>query len=291
MAGYGGHASETLPFVPKPQPGEHVLGYIRRLCVANEMPSMREFWLGAGFMTMTPNSEDRMWRTLGAMTGLNPKLLDLLRRPFIGDCETAVSILGQPIRKRFLVDRHLRHCPDCTRENGVLQPEWSIYHVTACHRHGAQLQDTCQRCGERLMLFSKSEIWACTHCGTDIRTAPAKAASAPEVEFSRFVRNCIDGTGNGTELHPDLAGLGLDQIVTLADRLGKLAVTAPENDPPARRRRAKTRLANLDQSGGVAGIAAATRGAAEVMQAWPEGYHKLLEGLVDRWSEPLDFLQ
>lgn len=65
-------------------------------------------------------------------------------------------------------------CPTCLAEAAILRYEWELSLVSACHRHGVELIDTCPNCS-RPIGASKRSITSCV-CGMDIRRLPPSLA-------------------------------------------------------------------------------------------------------------------
>lgn len=270
---------EPWPFAPKPALGEHVMGYVRRLCEANDMESMRSFWFTTGLTTLCPWSVDAFWLQLQGLTGLSNADIDRLRWTHSGNL---ISLLGQPIRQKYLDNLRLRHCPECLREDGILHPPWSIFFVTACARHACQLEETCRHCGSELRLQSKTAIWDCTHCSTDIRTQKSLPAGEEEVALSATVEAYFGRSDAQGFFIPDLHEVTLNQLVTIVDRLGTLASANRINDRPTSRDRTLYGIGGLDRSGGLTAARTIARAGVNILRGWPQAYHELLANFVDR---------
>lgn len=279
--------TDTFPFVPKPVRGEHVLGYVRRLCEANDMDSLRPFWLSTGLTNLSPWSADPFWRQLQCLTGLPDELIRRLRWSPTPSDSAVVELAGSQIRKSFLVTGRLRHCPSCLQEDGVLRPSWSVYHVTACARHAAQLRDTCDECEAPLPLHSRTMAWGCVQCAADLRSARPKPASTGELAFANEVESYFDGGSESGLTHPDFQSLSLNRLVTMADRFGTLAAATVDVDQPTQLDRTRYGLGNVDQSGGIASASSISKAGFSVLQEWPKAFHDLIATFVDRNPAPV----
>lgn len=274
--------SEPWPFAPRPVIGEHVLGYVRRLCEANGMDTMRAFWATTGLSTLCPWSADSLWLQVQGLTGFCEEDINRLRWSRSGG---QISVKGLPIRQRLLDNIRLRHCPDCLSEGSTLRPTWSIFHVTACERHANQLEDTCGNCGAELRLMSKTTIWDCPVCGTDIRTHKGRPAREEALELAATVHAHFDpDTAQRPLICIDV--LTLNQLLTLVDRLGTLASVNPDDDRPTSIDKTYYGIGDLKRSGGLAAARDIVIAGVQVLREWPQAYHDLLANFMDRNLAP-----
>ncbi|GLR47632.1 TniQ family protein [Sphingomonas astaxanthinifaciens] len=279
--------TDPWPFVPKPVPGEHVMGYVRRLCEVNDMGSLRSFWLSTGLTNLSPWSADSFWRQLQGVTGLPEDLIRRLRSPRTKSHSAVVDLAGNHIRKNFLVSKRMRHCPSCLQDDRIIRPSWSIYHVTACARHAVRLRDLCAECEAPLPLHSRTMVWGCTKCGADARFATPEPASTDEIAFAHEVESYFDSALNSGLTHPALQFLSLNQLVTTVNRFGTLTAATKDIDQPTDCDRARYGLGNVDQTDGVAAARKICGPGFSVLQNWPNAFHDLLASFVDRNPAPV----
>jgi hypothetical protein len=78
-------------------------------------------------------------------------------------------------------------CPACLEDNDAGQLLWSLDHVTACVRHGLELQTTCHRCGREHRPWHRLATALTCPCSADLRRGPRTG-----VAFSPLQRASVE---------------------------------------------------------------------------------------------------
>jgi len=124
----------ALPVSPFPAEGEHPAGYIRRLAAANGLDSLRQMLALYELPPLSPISGPEAWTKLAAAAGLPLARFDVLRWPRVGRTrEVWLSVVGQAIRQLHLDLDHLKRCPQCLAEDGIVRAEWSLRPLPMAH--------------------------------------------------------------------------------------------------------------------------------------------------------------
>lgn len=131
--------------------GESGQGYALRMAVENGvggLPVLKS-WLGKSrFAVLDAADGDSLARWFGANSLL---LSQALGEVALKSATNGYRFGGVDLDRSYFVNRaYPRICPDCLAEHHMCLQFWEISIVTACHRHGALLVDSCSTCNRRL---------------------------------------------------------------------------------------------------------------------------------------------
>lgn len=191
---------------------ESSLGYYRRLAESNAL------W---------------HWKELAKMAQVSPSRSGLLGQPqymaeALGlDAQWTAAAAQQEQRARrwrgLHRNQHDAVCPLCLKESAYLRDHWEHGYVVACHKHGVQLVERCESCGE-LLSTTREHLERCP-CGHDLR----EQATHPATFGQRWLAKQLSQEGDTVELGDGPPISGVDSV-----ELGKLVRTlCLLNDPLA----------------------------------------------------------
>jgi hypothetical protein len=162
---------------PQPYPDEAPMGYLIRVCEANQFNNVR--WLypeeGEQFVHLPKDI-----------------LARLVESPWSGFSEFRDKL--QPyidLRKVELNYTVLRYCPQCLDEDPYYRIGWQVRSSVACAKHQCWLLDTCSDCGKQQLLSSRSTINQCT-CSKTLSSNPSTKVPDSVIRYQQF----IDGETN-----------------------------------------------------------------------------------------------
>lgn len=158
-----------------------------------------------------------------------------------------------------------RYCACCLqRGESIGHIGWEILFADACPQCGYWLIDTCECCKVPL-IWHRQEQFRC-NCGHAFVSSCASRAPEALVRLSRTLENLALGK-TAAEL-PVVAHLMLEELVRLIRLLGSYGTSEGARMPQK-----ILQAGRLDVSWRV------TTYAAEVLDRWPEGFHRLLDHL------------
>jgi hypothetical protein len=202
-----------------------------------------------GYLLRLANANRLDWRTVQSMAP-GDALIHSLR------AEATVP---------WLASRPARFCPRCLADSPAWRIHWEILFADACPRHGVWLIDHCSGCG-RLLGWQRPSP---THCSCGYMLVEERATAAPQalVRLSEWLAARVLAT-DVPPLEP-LTFLGVEQAVRLIRFLGV------RDAPHGAGSREKLRSGGcLSTSWPVSTLAA------EVIDQWPTGFFRLLDGFV-----------
>jgi hypothetical protein len=243
-----------LPVRPRPAEGESTMGYVARVADANGYGSVFTLCSAASTGGAVPFEE--LCRRLALSAQERRRLFGPLPRRW---GEGAVS-LGLTVTDFNHSCR--RWCPRCLDGTGVMAGDWDLKLACACTTHSTWLVDVCPRCG----LPQGRESLDLLHCpcGALLSDMAVDAASGPVVQLTL----ALCGRKN-TALIPDEAG-GVDvpSLHRMVRYLAPFALHARPAHPG--------QLPNLHRQETAKKMVS---GAAQLLDAWPLGFHALLGAL------------
>lgn len=143
-----------------PVPGESMIGYLRRLCIANGYDTLQ--WIFDKKIRFPEEIfvEENMWRIADA-TRCDCKIIRRNSYCIIGEKERAINFHGFVIDRNRIDLRYLNICPDCLLENYILKSVWDLVDYTACPEHGTNIVNRCPACGRFLSWMRASNTCEC----------------------------------------------------------------------------------------------------------------------------------
>jgi len=163
-----------------------------------------------------------------------------------------------------------RACPLCLAEQSHWRVWWELEFYDTCHIHQIDLVDTCHCCGESFS-WNRDSLMEC-QCGASIIEHPKKSAPDALVELSRRI---ADKWQDSTESPADwFTRLSLLEFQQLIHFLGAYAAFLGNKRPQK-----ITKIKNLGISWKLTSIVA------EIIQQWPQGFHRFLNQLQDGKSD------
>jgi ribosomal protein L37AE/L43A len=276
---------EPLAVAPYPAAGEHFGSYVRRLAKANEMDSLYALISHLGLLTLSPTSAERTWSRLAEATGFEPGRLDALRMSHAGDGRNKLARIDDADFQYGFLDRvHLRSCAACLTEDGHLPNRFSIRQITACARHGLQLDDECV-CGRARRIVEKTTVWACPACGAH----PADARRKPATDAEMLVARLLSPDPNETagDLPAALLAEPLSARAAVIERLGRLSVLERHDGPSTSHHNVGAKTPDrTDKGRRIRDDREVVTAAADLLMDWPNAYHDVLARLLDRHQDP-----
>lgn len=154
----------SLLITKAPHADESGMGYYRRLAGANSLECWRNLTSTAGVernrRALLMGSDD-----VARNLGLEPAWTESAAQK-----ETLIHKWGRLHRSKSDAV-----CPACLAESPYLRHHWEHAYVTACSKHGLQLVDQCNACGQHLSQ-ERIYIGLCS-CGNDLGSLPRTQAS------------------------------------------------------------------------------------------------------------------
>ncbi len=282
-------ATPHLPIVLRPEPGEDIRGFLRRLAAANGHRSIWTFSQALGLTaSFGPASASCQWDRLAEATDLlNAEVAAMRwRRTEPRSVKTPMVVAGAPTVRGFVHPQLIRLCPCCLREDGILRCFWLFWCAVACPRHGTLLSTAC-RCGRRLLPDGYGRTWEC-NCGAAARDLEASVAPTSAVEVARNLAARVgppSGYSCGNSLPAPFDALCAHDYMILLHTLGLVATTPAHEDVPM----PKGRRANEDGLSAAVPALDATLARLEAATAalhdWPDAYMSLLERVEARKAD------
>ena len=197
-----------------------------------------------------------------------PALRTLIARKAIDVPEGVAQFDGV---QAALIRRWARYCPSCLSDGRTWRLGWEMHFADACPECGHWLLDTCPACNAR-QTWRRFELNTCQSCGQPLATGRARDAPKALCRMSRALE------ARARELPsrelPVLNSLTLPESVLLIKLLGSYGARQGHRVPQKILDADK-----LEVSWTVSTLAA------EILCAWPEGFHQLL-GRLQRMAEP-----
>lgn len=157
---------------PQPFPDEAPVGYLIRVCEANQFKKIR--WL---------YPED------GPVFSIKPTdiLVRLLESPWTGYEAIADNIRSYlSIHQNDINASVLRYCPICLQEEGYFPVQRQLKLTTVCVKHKCWLIDQCYECKEPLKLAGFHSVKECS-CGADFTDASIFNVPESVIRFQEFI--------------------------------------------------------------------------------------------------------
>lgn len=263
---------------PLPVAGEHVAGYIRRLAIANALPSLRMLGTLHDVGPMSPIGVDASWRSLARATGLPIGMLQAMRWKDAGrNSHRWLDVGGDACRLTDLDLRHLRHCPACLAADGIVRQVWSIRCVTACPIHRTSLVDACADCGRTLLLDERTSLFDCAGCGAPFAGRTGRAAEDGAIAIAIACGASPRDVRPATTFDP-LFALPPGRAAAVVGHLARLAASRRPPDPTVAVDHARLAppLAEAGQE---------VRDALSLLAHWPEAYLEFLSAMPSRTDD------
>jgi hypothetical protein len=227
--------------------------YLLRLAEKNGYPSPR--WLSQLEPMLIINScGEEVIEALARITGF---AIDMLK-------SLTCSLGPNELHARF-VSPHARVCQECLKESNVIDAVWDVAFACCCPYHGILLIDTCPKCN-KLLSWDRRGVARC-NCGADITTAPAIKAQSHIILLNARIWAAagrpIFETGPINPIEDVLSGLNLEQLCMVYLFLaanGKSLLSLNGAKP-------------INVIGAVAALDIVN----SVLNAWPSGFHQMLE--------------
>lgn len=184
---------DVLPVRVQLYEGECLSGYLLRLAAANGVINFRAF-----VQSLFPTWHNRRqvhvlrweypidsWGALPLRTQLSvDKLAQMTLLPWVAKFRTPpirtdIGQLSPGHILQDLVHTTLKVCPLCLQEEEPYRRLlWRLQMVSACLKHGCQLQGVCHCCGQSLpVVESYQRHVRCGHCEADLRQLPVVLAT------------------------------------------------------------------------------------------------------------------
>lgn len=288
----------SLPLTVHPLAGESATSFVSRLADENgiSLTAIAKAVAGKGKMPLAVWG-DREWDRLATMTSLAPEHLREMRhlKAGIATCPHAVTFLGHPIRRLFLISDRIRLCPLCVGERPILREVWSLVHSVACVEHGVLLVDHCD-CGRKLHRTQRGNDALSCLCGTPFKEITFRPASTEALVGSRLLiyslgfrtvydRSVISKSGM---LPEPFASMPVADILSLIHLVGRVAATPASDDSPIAR--FTSSIAPAGEVRGHNDLATSitiVENAMRILQDWPNAYQVLLGEVSARNAVPI----
>lgn len=168
-----------------------------------------------------------------------------------------------------LITRWARYCPRCLAEHGRWRLGWELRFADACSSCGRWLLDTCPACGAR-QTWRRSALESCPLCGESLLAAESREAPDAVVQLSRALESRAVHRRMPTALAV-LDGLDVEQVVQVVRLLGAYGSWDGGRVPQ-----------KILDSDALENSWTISTVAAEMLCAWPMGFHHLLDQLQRR---------
>lgn len=163
-----------LTHIFAPEPHESSLGYYRRLASSNALLH---------------------WKELARMAEVSPSRSGLLGEPDymaqvvgLDPLWTTAAAEQEAMARQWRGLHRAMHdavCPLCLQDSAHILGYWEHGYVVACVKHGVQLVDRCEACGE-LLATTRERIEQCA-CGHDLRTHTCTPATPAQLWLARLI--------------------------------------------------------------------------------------------------------
>ncbi|QKS50814.1 TniQ family protein [Azospirillum oryzae] len=128
-----------------PVPGESMIGYLRRLCIANGYDTLQ--WVFHKNIRFADElfTEENMWE-ISDVTGCDCKIIRRNSYCINGWHGSSINFHGIKIDRDRIDIKYLNICPDCLLESPIIQSIWDLVDCTACPKHGTNIVNRCPAC-------------------------------------------------------------------------------------------------------------------------------------------------
>lgn len=161
--------------------------------------------------------------------------------------------------------RWLRYCPYCLSRGSTWRLGWELRFADACPGCGNWLLDTCAAC-DAPQTWNRAALIPCQECGEPLDHAEQRQAPDALVRLSGALED--RGRGLPSAHLGMLSGLSALEVVSLVRLLGAYGSRQGHRVPQ--------KIVDADR---LAVSWAISSVAAEILAAWPRGFHDLLGGL------------
>lgn len=143
-----------------PVPGESMIGYLRRLCIANGHDTLQ--WIFDNNIRFADEifTEENMWR-ISDVTGCDCKIIRRNSYCINGGQGGSINFHGIEISRDRIGIKYLNICPDCLLESPIIQSVWDLVDFTACPKHGTNIVNRCPACRGFLSWMRASNTCEC----------------------------------------------------------------------------------------------------------------------------------
>lgn len=251
---------------PDPEPDESLSGFVLRLAEANgyDRPSGL-FGIPQG---TTTNLNGRyisksIAEAVAGLAGLDPD--SLVSRAYTGCSERAgrATFYGVELSSSQISAARPKLCPDCLLGRPILQAAWDLALWVVCPHQGCYLINRCQFCGSPIE-WEISGVALCHHCGSPLTSVSGGTAEEPAVELSLQMATLVPVLPREmrrSKFAERLRDLNIRSLVDLVKFVG----SAPRAKRLSRRKVTPTQARSVFKN------------AAEVLDTWPEGYHRFVK--------------
>lgn len=263
-------------FVP-PEPGESLMGLICRNA------GIYRFRNPQVLLRRIKPPTDVLWTLCDAdPTGefgtklrnlLNIDAEDIYRQlsPWTGN-PVSYSVMGHAVWRELVQPGSRAVCPLCLKDSIHHRALWSVSAMPVCAIHGVWLQRRCHACKAPLSLYNSS-LHRCSRsprCQADVRDAPVERAPASAMSAMAALHQLAhDPSPVAGPL-----GMGFGQALKMSFLLGQTAYGFERPPrPPGFILRERERLPDMVARGW------------DALDDWPNGFHRMLDGLRERASE------
>ena len=276
-----------LPITLRPEIGENVHGFLRRLAAANGHLNMTSFARAIGLeYKFGPISPDASWDRLAQATSLPVAELSTMRWTMADrtQSEAMVVVARTRVPRAFASPRSTRLCLSCIGETGIRRDFWSLTAVAACPRHRVLLTAECV-CGRPLLPGLQGRVHECA-CGAILGSLKEVPAPSSVVRAACNLAARV-GAASGYSCENDFASpfeeLCAHDFMCLIHTLGVAAATPAEEDRPvAKATGAYGVLAGREVEPPLGVVLARLEGAVRVIDGWPDAYMSLLRSVEGR---------
>jgi TniQ len=231
---------------PHPFRTEGPQGYLLRLAESNWLPVSEISKLGISYHPILLESN-----------GLLPaEALD-------PDLHRVVANFSDLLTNRNRVwNKQARFCPHCLSEDLHWRAGWELNFYDACPQHGVWLIDQCSSCGDKVS-WKRESLVRC-QCGSDLRAE--HTSNVPET-VQVLSQVLSDKLLQVQRAYPaPLEALNVDQTQRLIRYLGAYMNPIPGRNP-----------LKIKDVGLMSTSWMLTSLAAEILNAWPSGFHESIE--------------
>lgn len=253
---------------PDPEPDESLSGFVLRLAEANgyDRPSAL-FSVPDG---TTPDLNGRyiskpIAEAVAEIAGLQADYL--INRAYTGfERAGGAMFYGTELPNSQISPARPKVCPDCLLGRPILQAAWDLTLWVVCPYHRCYLINRCQSCGSPIE-WERPRVTLCHHCGSPLTSVIGEPADHPAIELSLQMATLVPVLPREvprSKFAERLRDLNLRNLVGLIKFLG----SSPRANRLSRMKITPTQARSVFNN------------AAEVLDTWPEGYHRFTE----RWE-------
>ena len=182
------------------------------------------------------------------------------------------SVMGHAVWRELVQPGDRAVCPLCLKDSIHHRALWSVSAMPVCAVHGVWLRRRCQTCEAPLSWYN-SALHLCSNapqCRADLRKAPVERAPASAMPAMVTLHQLAH---DASPIAGPL-GMGFGQALTVSFLLGRIIHGFERwSRPPGFIMRQREQLPDLVASGW------------DALDDWPNGFHRMLDGLRERASE------